>query len=71
VSWILDESSELSKKTKVFSLPMVEFNFWTKMVNLKTGYLRVIQKSGDIAKIQQDEETMRKGPDFKILKNQN
>ena len=61
ISWVLDESSELSKKTKVFTLPTIEHIFWTKMVNLKNGYLRVIQKSGDREEIQKEEEAMRKG----------
>jgi hypothetical protein len=42
ISWIVEETSVLSDKTRVFTLPEVEFEFWTKMIDLETGYIRLV-----------------------------
>ena len=40
-SWITDDSSALSEESRVYLLPSVEYDFWNKILNKKTGYLSV------------------------------
>ena len=40
-SWITDDSSAISEEFRVYLLPSIEFDFWNKILNKKTGYLNV------------------------------
>ena len=40
-SWITDDSSAISEESRVYLLPSIEFDFWNKILNKKTGYLNV------------------------------
>ena len=49
MSWIIDPKAPFSPQTKVYSLPAIEYDFWMKMKNNKTGYLRIQSKGFDQA----------------------
>ena len=42
---ITESSSELASNMRVYSLPNIEYDFWTKMVNTEYGFIRVISKA--------------------------
>ena len=47
LSWILHKNAPFSDETKVFTLPQIEYEFWQKMKDNTTGYLRIHSKGAD------------------------
>jgi len=44
LSWILENDAPFSPKTKVYTLPSIEYDFWMTMKNSETGYLGLPSK---------------------------
>ena len=49
LSWIVHPKAPFAPETKVYTLPSIEYDFWMKMKNAKTGYLRIHSKGADKA----------------------
>lgn len=46
-SWALDTKAPIHKKSKIYTLSSSEHDFWTKMVDKTSGYIRNQLKSED------------------------
>ena len=55
ISWIMDENSKLAVTNRVYTLPSIEYDFWKKMKDENTGYIKVLANAKD-KQIQKDEE---------------